>query len=143
MTVEIIQIDESNMGLLKSIDQDIFDEKIDPVRLAALLKEQNHILLAAITEGMVVGQVLAQIHRHPDKPTELYIDDLAVSETVQRRGIATRLLEHLFEIAAKRGCQEIWVATEPENEPAKKFYGSLKLSMRQVVVFEGYLPGIA
>jgi aminoglycoside 6'-N-acetyltransferase I len=142
MTVEIIQIDESNMGLLKSIDQDIFDEKIDPVRLAVLLKEQNHILLAAITEGMVVGQVLAQIHRHPDKPKELYIDDLAVSETVQRRGVATRLLEQLFEMAVKRGCQEIWVATEPENEPAKKFYSSLKLSMRQVVVFEGTLPGL-
>ncbi|MFZ5821744.1 MAG: GNAT family N-acetyltransferase, partial [Chloroflexota bacterium] len=93
----------------------------------------------AVIEGVVIGQVLAIIHRHPDKPTELYIDDLAVSETVQRRGIATRLLEELFMIGAKRGCEEVWVAAEPDDEPAKKFYSSLNLSVRKAVVFEGNL----
>lgn len=140
MTVEIIQLNESNMDILSHFDEDIFDEKIDPHRLTALVKEQNHIMLVAIIEGVVIGQVLAIIHRHPDKPTELYIDNLAVSETVQRRGIATRLLQELFIIGVKKGCEEVWVATESNNEPAKKFYSSLNLAIRKAVVFEGNLP---
>ena len=140
MTVEIIQLNQSNMHILNNYDEDIFDEKIVPHRLSALLREHNQILLVAIMEGIVVGQVLGLIHRHPDKPTELYIDDLGVSEKFQRRGIATRLLEELSRIGIKEGCEEVWVATEPDNEPAIKFYRSLNFSSRMAVVFEGFLP---
>lgn len=139
MAIEIIQLSESNMDVLNNYDEDIFDEKIDSHRLAAMLKERSNILLVAVNEGIVIGQVLAAIHRHPDKPTELYIDDLGVSEKFQRRGIATRLIEQLYIIGMDRGCEEVWVATEPENEPAIKFYDSLKLAARKVIVFEGNL----
>jgi len=128
------------MGILNNYDEDIFDEGIDPRRLAVMLKEQNNILLVAVYEGVVIGQALAVIHRHPDKPTELYIDDLGVSEKFQRRGIATRLLEQLFMIGAERDCEEVWVATEPDNEIAIKLYDSMNLEARKVVVFEGNLP---
>ena len=74
MTIEIIQLGENNMDIINNYDDDIFDEKIDSRRLAAMLKEQNNILLVAINDGVVIGQVLAVIHRHPDKSTELYID---------------------------------------------------------------------
>ncbi|MBI5294254.1 MAG: GNAT family N-acetyltransferase [Chloroflexi bacterium] len=141
--MEIIQLNESNMDILDHYDEDIFDEKIVPHRLSALVREPSQIMLVAVSEGLVVGQVLAVIHKHPDKPTELYIDDLAVSEKVQRRGIATRLLEELFMIGVQRGCEEVWVATEPENEPAKKFYSSLNLSTRTAEVFEGNLSDAA
>lgn len=139
MPVEIVQLTENNIGLLNQLDEDIFDESVNAERLEAVVREDNHILLVALLEGRVIGQVLAMIHRHPDKPTELYIDDLAVSESVQRRGIATHLLQTLFALGLERGCEEVWVATEPENEPAKKFYGSLELAMREAVVFEGFL----
>lgn len=139
MPIEIIHLSESNMDILNNYDEDIFDEKVDSHRIAAMLKEQSHILLLAVKEGVVIGQVLAAIHRHPDKPTELYIDDLGVSEKYQRRGIATLLVEKLFGIGAERGCEEVWVATEPDNEPAIKFYESLNLKMRQAAVFEGRL----
>ena len=65
MTIEIIQLGESNMDILNNYDEDIFDEKIDSRRLAAMLKEQNNILLVAVNESVVIGQVLAVIHRHP------------------------------------------------------------------------------
>ena len=139
MAIEIIQLSESNMDVLNNYDEDIFDEKIDTYRLAAMLKERNNILLVAVNEGVVIGQVLGVIHRHPDKPTELYIDDLGVSEKFQRRGVATRLIEQLYIIGIDRGCEEVWVATEPENEPAIKFYESLNLAARKVIVFEGNL----
>ena len=139
MAIDIIQLNENNMDVLNNYDEDIFDEKIDTYRLAAMLKEQNNILLVAVNEGIVIGQVLGVIHRHPDKPIELYIDDLGVSEKFQRRGVATLLIEQLYIIGIDRGCEEVWVATEPENEPAIKFYESLNLAARKVIVFEGDL----
>ena len=139
MTIEIIQLGESNMDILNQYDEDIFDETIDAGRLAAMLKEHNNILLVAVHDSVVIGQVLAVIHRHPDKPTELYIDDLGVSGKFQRRGVATRLLKQICIIGVERGCEEVWVATEPDNEPAIKFYDSLNLAARKVIVFEGNL----
>jgi len=139
MQVEIIQIDEANSDYLQCLDEDVFDKKIDFNLLAAYLKEPNHIMIVARNCDMVIGQVLAVIHRHPDKPTELYIDDLAVSEAYQRKGIATQMLNKIFSIGVNRGCEEIWVATEPDNEPAKECYKSLNLTVRTAVVFEGEL----
>lgn len=143
MPIEIIQLDENNMDILDHYAGDIFDEKVDSLRLATLLKESNHILLVAVSEGIVIGQVLAVIHRHPDKPMELYIDDLGVSEKFQRQGIATKLIEQLCVIGGERGCEEVWVTTEPENKPAIKFYDSLNLVARKVIVFEGNLSSKA
>ncbi len=66
---------------LSNYDEDIFDRegKLTHTVSLAMLKERNNILLVAVNEGVVIGQVLGVIHRHPDKPkTELYIDDLGV-----------------------------------------------------------------
>lgn len=35
-------------------------------------------------------------HRHPDKPDELYIDEVGTAATHLRRGIATRMVEAMF-----------------------------------------------
>jgi len=49
------------------------------------------------------------------------------------------MLNELYAIGKIRGCEEIWVATEPENEQAKGFYASMNLSVRAALVFEGEL----
>jgi len=139
MDIDVCQLSERNVDLLYQLDEDIFDEKIDLDRLTAYLKEQSHIMVVATSKNVVIGQVLAVVHRHPDKPTELYIDDLAVSETLQRKGIATLMLNKIFSIGVERGCEEVWVATEPDNKPAKAFYKSLNLPSREAVIFEGKL----
>jgi len=77
-----------------------------------------------MSEGMVIGQLLAAVHRHPDKPTELYIDDLAAAPTHQRQGIASELVIRAVAIGREAGCEEIWVLTEPGNEATIALYGS-------------------
>ncbi len=139
MNLEIIQINESNSNYLDCLDEDIFDQTIAPDLLAQYFKEANHIMVVARSDERVIGQVLGVIGRHPDKPTELYIDDMAVSEPFQRKGIATKMLKKVFAVGASIGCKEIWVATEPDNEAAKACYNSLNLSSRIALVFEGEL----
>ncbi len=96
-------------------------------------------MVVALSKERVVGQTLAVIHRHPDKPTELYIDDLGVAPAFQRQGIATRMLDKARQLGIERGCEEVWVATEPDNEAARAVYSSLGLAERSAVVFEGNL----
>lgn len=136
--VEIVRIDATNKALLERVD-DVFDGSIKPDRVAAYVAQANHHMLVAVADGRVIGQVLAVVHRHPDKPTELYIDDLAVAEAHQRQGIATRLVRAAIEQGRRAGCEEIWVGTEPDNEAAGAFYRSLELSVRTALIFEGAL----
>jgi acetyltransferase (GNAT) family protein len=52
--------------------------------------------ILALREGEVVAQVAAVIHRHPDKPTERYIDEVGVTPALQRQGIACRMVAEMF-----------------------------------------------
>ncbi len=134
--VTVLRIGPTNAHLLARVG-DVFDEPIQPARVAALVDDPSHILIVAVADHTVVGQCLGVVHLHPDKPTDLYIEDLAVDPAWQRRGVATRLVEALYLIGRDRGCEVLWVATEPDNDAARYFYASLTLSERVVSVFEG------
>ncbi|MGX9179430.1 GNAT family N-acetyltransferase [Mesorhizobium sp. BHbdii] len=70
-------------------------------------------MIVAVADG-VVGQCAAVIHRHPDKVSELHIDEVGVSPAFLRQGIATKMLDAMFEFGRELGCEEAWVGTEPD-----------------------------
>jgi GNAT superfamily N-acetyltransferase len=49
---------------------------------------------------------------HPDKPAELWINEVGVAPSHQRQGVGQRLLGALFELGGSLGCREAWVLTE-------------------------------
>jgi aminoglycoside 6'-N-acetyltransferase I len=133
--VQVIRVQPTNLEVLDRVDPECFDEPIDRGRAARCVASPDVVLVVAVADGLVVGQCLAAIHRHPDKETELYIDDLAVSPAYQRRAIATRLVRACVQHGAEAGV--VWVATEPDNEAARAFYAALGLASRSALVFEG------
>jgi len=136
MNFEIIRIDKNNFTLLNQTASDVFDYAIDFTKLESLTQDPNHIMLVALTKQTVVGQTLAMVHKHPDKPTELYIDDLAVTTTLHRHGIAKRLLTAVMQIGIQFGCESAWVAAASDNQAAKSLYKSLGLSSERCFIFE-------
>ena len=97
-------------------------------------------MIVAIHDGVVVGQTAAVVHRHPDKPTELYIDEVGVRPDYRRRGIARRMLELMLAHGKAIGCEEAWVGTEPDNLPARGLYdGSGRAAMPKAEPFVMYL----
>ncbi len=122
MSTQIRRLGPDDAALLERVADGVFDEPVRADRLAAYLAEPGHVLLVALDEGVVVGQAAAVIHRHPDKPAELYVDEVGVAPAFQRRGIATRLLAALFEIGKGLGCTDSWIATEADNLPARRLY---------------------
>jgi ribosomal protein S18 acetylase RimI-like enzyme len=122
--IEIRQVTPTSADLLHRLADEVFDEPIDPARLARYASAPGHMMLVALDGGLVVGQIAAVVHYHPDKPTELYIDELGVSPAWQRQGIGRRLLGAMLELGRAQGCEEVWVGTEPDNAAAKALYGN-------------------
>ena len=122
MEVQIIRAAPAQAGLLDRVAEDVFDERIDLGRLAAYLADPSHLMVLAVSNGEVIGQARGVVHRHPDEPTELYIDNLGVTPTRKREGVATRLLDDLVAWARSLGCEQAWVGTEVDNEAARALY---------------------
>jgi ribosomal protein S18 acetylase RimI-like enzyme len=127
-------------AILGRIAEGVFDEPVRPDRLNAYLAEPNHHLMVALADGLVVGQVAAVIHRHPDKAPELYIDEVGVGDDWLRQGIAQGMMERMFAFGRSLGCEESWVATESDNAPAIALYRKFGAEPVHMVYFEYDLP---
>jgi ribosomal protein S18 acetylase RimI-like enzyme len=135
MQIAITRLTADDDALLDRVADDVFDEPIDPRRLAAYLAEPNHLMIVALADGEVVGQCAAVIHRHPDKVTELYIDEVGVAPAWQRRGIARQMLDAMFALGKSLGCAETWVGTEPDNHPARGLYEARGVTAEPFVMY--------
>lgn len=135
---EIVRLLPDNAELLHRLADGVFDEPVRADRLAAYLAEPGHIMLVALSGGIVVGQCAAVLHRHPDKMTELYLDEVGVTPALQRKGIGRALVETMLAIGRELGCGEAWVGTEPDNLPARGLYESLDLHRDETEAFVMY-----
>ena len=122
-------------AVLNSIAPDVFDESVDPKRLSAYLSEPNHFMILAFEEDLVVGQCAAVLHRHPDKPAELYIDEVGTASSHLRRGIARQMLEAMFAWGRELGCEEAWLGTELDNVAARGLYDGFAPSEAEAMMF--------
>ncbi|CDX25759.1 Aminoglycoside 6'-N-acetyltransferase [Mesorhizobium sp. ORS 3324] len=126
MNVEIRRLHPGDDALVMQMADGVFDEPVRPDRLATYLSAPGHFMIVAIVDEIVVAQCAAVIHRHPDKVSELYIDEVGVAPPFQRQGIAKKMLDAMFEIGREHGCEEAWVGTEPDNVPARALYETRK-----------------
>lgn len=111
-----------DIALFDHVAPDVFDEAVTPARLATYLAAPGHIMVVALADGAIVGQCAGVIHHHPDKPTELYVDEVGTASTHRRQGIARAMLDELFVRGRELGCEEAWLGTELDNDPANALY---------------------
>ena len=122
MTFTVKRITPRDETLFDSVAADVFDEAIDPELLRAYLRQPGHLMVLAFEGTLVVGQCAAVLHRHPDKPVELYIDEVGTATSHLRQGIAIALMEEMFRWGRELGCTEAWLGTELDNTAAKALY---------------------
>lgn len=82
----------------------------------------HHLLFARDDDGALLGFVSGVETTHPDKGTEMFLYELGVDEAARGRGVGTALVEALADLARSRGCNGMWVGTEPDNEAALATY---------------------
>ncbi|HEV2516934.1 MAG TPA: GNAT family N-acetyltransferase [Devosia sp.] len=136
MPIQIKRMQPGDELDIAEVAPDVFDEPIHPERLEAYLLEPGHLMLLAFDNGVVVGQCAAVIHRHPDKVTELYIDEVGTASTHLRQGIATRMVEAMFAWGRELGCREAWLGTELDNLEANGLYTKVGGKGEKMIYYE-------
>ena len=94
--------------------------------LRSLLAKQNFIVLVALADDRVVAGLAAYVlEKFEQERLEIYIYDLAVARQHRRKGIATKLINNLRQIARERRAYVIYVQADRTDDAAIKLYESL------------------
>jgi ribosomal protein S18 acetylase RimI-like enzyme len=114
----------ADAAVLDRIAEGVFDHAVQPALTAEFLNDPRHVLCVAVEDGVVIGMASAVRYVHPDKPSELWINEVGVSPAFQRRGIGKAILARLLAHAEAEGCHEAWVLTDEDNTAARALYAS-------------------
>ena len=121
-------------AVLDRVAPGVFDHDVDVRWTAEFFADARHHLAVAIDDGVVVGMASAVHYVHPDKPPELWVNEVGVAPTHQRRGIGRALLQALFARGRELGCREAWVLTEEDNVAARRLYAAVGGEEARVVM---------
>ena len=135
MALTLRRMQPGDEAMFQSIAPEVFDEPVDAGRLHDYLRTPGHLMVLAFDGELVVGQCAGVLHRHPDKPTELYIDEVGTASTHRRMGIARLMMDELFAWGRELGCEEAWLGTETDNEPAKALYRRYRPKEDEVIQY--------
>jgi ribosomal protein S18 acetylase RimI-like enzyme len=123
--IAIHVVTAANAMLLERVDDDVFDHPIQPQFLRAFLANPANLLMVAVADSEVVGMASGIAYVHPDKPLQLFINEVGVSSRFQRRGLGKKLVAALLQHGKELGCREAWVATEVGNTAARALYSAV------------------
>jgi ribosomal protein S18 acetylase RimI-like enzyme len=130
-SIQIQMITEDNVYFLDNVLDDVFDYPIQTDYLTPFITSPIHHLVVAMNDSQtIVGFVSYVDLYHPDKATQVFVNELSVHEDYQRLGIGSTLMNHVFEYA-KDHAYYVWVATEMDNVGADTFYQQLNPHSRQ------------
>ena len=136
--IRVTLVNDGGSGLLAQVAPGVFDNEVNPSLLREFLGDKRHHLAVALSAGWVVGMASAVHYVHPDKPAELWINEIGVADAYRGRGIGRSLLEALLERGREVGCRSAWVLTESDNHRAVALYGRAggQRSSPDLVMFE-------
>lgn len=104
---------------------EVFDNPVDPRWAAEFLADARHHMAVALVEGRVVGMASAVHYVHPDKPPELWVNEVGVAPSYRNQGLGRQLLRALFARGRELGCTEAWLGTGESNAAARRMYAAV------------------
>ena len=122
VTIRILGPDDG--AILEHVAPDVFDGPVDARWSAEFFADPRHHLAVAIDGGEVVGMASALHYVHPDKPPELWVNEVGVAPTHQGRGLGRQVLAALLAHGKSLGCREAWVLTGASNRAARRLYAA-------------------
>jgi aminoglycoside 6'-N-acetyltransferase I len=122
-TVRMLQANEE--GLLAHAAPEVFDYAVRPQRAREFLADPRHHIAVALEDDVIVGFVSAVHYVHPDKSTELWINEVGVAPSHRKRGLAKKMMQTMLEHGRALGCEVAWVLTDTDNAAARALYASV------------------
>jgi [ribosomal protein S18]-alanine N-acetyltransferase len=129
MTLEFRRLKLRDLNAIEEIERRAYPTPWSRSMFAGELAKPSSICLGAIDadEERLVGYLI--ISRYVDA---WHVMNLAVAESHRRRGIATRLMERLFEMTSGDGRRGYTLEVRISNQAAIKLYESLGFKARGV-----------
>jgi ribosomal protein S18 acetylase RimI-like enzyme len=124
MAVEIKVLRDGDEAVLARVADEVFDEPVDPAFTREFLADPRHHIAVAVDDGVVVGFASGVHYLHPDKPPELWINEVGVAPSHHRRGIGRAVVDALLEVGRAHRCRSAWVLTDRTNIAALALYSS-------------------
>jgi ribosomal protein S18 acetylase RimI-like enzyme len=124
-TFSVKTLSSDDILLLSNVALDVFDQPIDERLATEFLSDPRHHIVVAVEDGFVIGFASAVHYIHPDKPEELWINEVGVSPAHQRKGAAKAILKELLRLGQRLGCKSAWVLTDKANVAANRLYSSV------------------
>jgi ribosomal protein S18 acetylase RimI-like enzyme len=136
-------LSESNLHLLINTQEGIFDNLVDEKLTREFLADPRHHIVVALFEDTIIGFASAVHYVHPDKPTELWINEVGVAPAHQNKGVGKAIMRELLQLGQSLGCVNAWVLTDRSNTPANRLYKSAggEVDPGDTVVYEFDLKG--
>lgn len=125
MPIEIRALQHGDETILMNVAPEVFDNPVDAELTREFLGDPRHHIAVAIDGDMVVGFASGVHYVHPDKPPELWINEVGIAPTHRRRGLGKVLLRTLFEVGRGHRCRSAWVLTHRGNTAAIALYLSV------------------
>jgi ribosomal protein S18 acetylase RimI-like enzyme len=103
----------------------LFDDPPDPEAVRRYLADDRNVFYLAFegktAVGFLRGTALGQLKspRH-----QMFLYEVGVDPPFRRRGVAHAMIERLLQECRERGFEEVFVFTDPANEPAVGLYRS-------------------
>src|SRR4051812_7782070 len=101
MDIEVKLLQPGDEALLARVAPDVFDRGVDAKLAAEFLADARHHLAVAIDAGTIVGFASGVHYVHPDKPVELWINEVGVSAAYRNRGVGKQILAALLDVGRK------------------------------------------
>ncbi len=125
MSIEVKVLGPGDEDVLQRAAPDVFDFPVDSRLAAEFLRDGRHHLAVALDQAIVVGFASGVTYVHPDKPLELWINEVGVAASHRSQGIGAQVIRALLEAGRTAGCREAWVITERTNVAAMRLYTSV------------------
>jgi len=93
-------------------------------RLATVLEDPKHLILAAVSGGRVVGWAHAYVCCLVESDTFAELGGLVVDEASRGKGVGGKLLEKVEDWARQKGCGAVAVRSNVIRHEAHKFYAA-------------------
>lgn len=133
--MEIRSISLEDESLLLEVEPGLFDHEIQTSLASEFLSDPRHHMLAAIERGAIIGFLSAVHYVHPDKPPELWINEVGVALAHRNKGVGKALIASALSLGRGLGCKEAWVLAEGENEAAIALYASAGGAAKDALIF--------
>ena len=115
---------EGDLAMVMNVAEGVFDNPINEAFAREFLDDPRHHIAVAIMDDVVIGFASAVHYIHPDKPPELWINEVAVAPAHQNKGIGKAIMKELLALGKRIGCVNAWVLTDHNNPPANGLYKS-------------------